>query len=687
MSDKLFSGIVLSLMLISLVSAVSIDNEKIPLVRTPISSGGGISYINMSSINESDPLWTANSSNVCYLNADNQLTGQNVFSGDFTYFDKTISVKDSFGRIVFGYDAINPLYMRTNGASSFEWVWYDWGFEGAVNNVSWDIKAPENTNPDNWLLVDWTDNSNFKSRLILTELQVNKLLENGVRVCLANGTNCPTSSINDSNYAKKNESNFFYEVQTINKTLIVRRLQGINRTTSTINYIINGTAFPDNNLQTGWFNMSNNINLYHFNNSANDSSNRRLNLTLYGATSYYGGVLNNSIGFTNYATSYAKQTSTTVPQNSSFSFWLYLNSSDTGGEVFGFKTAGQDSGQFLFWAGSQSGGQYQFRVQHGASTQSPVNYTTINEWHHFTIVNNNTHHYIYLDGNLVQDYNGHLITTSAYLCFGCWDSTGTGNAQYKMDEFAIFNKSLSASDVLNIYNTQKPTQNITSGTSSITDIDATNTYINGGYWNGSKVPNATYSDTSGTSTYSTSSGTSSYSSSAGYCDEAGYSYGGNADNSNYDFYVYNDLYVTNKIYSTGGYDPPYVLFDKLTQAQALKRIKFEIPIDKYQGLAIWWNGTNLMGITSQDNGTTAKIYTIPMTLVNTVNIPQSNVSYNVKYYFDSIDGTVKQTTSLNQDVKSIRDGIKLNQTSGKFYNISSGAIVNNSYAIVTRRTQ
>jgi len=51
--------------------------------------------------------------------------------------------------------------------------------------------------------------------------------------------------------------------------------------------------------------------------------------------------------------------------------------------------------------------------------------------------------------------------------------------------------------------------------------------------------------------------------------------------------------VTGKITSTGGYDPPYVLYDNETRESIKKRVAEEIPKDKQDGAVLFWNGETL----------------------------------------------------------------------------------------------
>jgi len=141
----------------------------------------------------------------------------------------------------------------------------------------------------------------------------------------------------------------------------------------------------------------------------------------------------------------------------------------------------------------------------------------------------------------------------------------------------------------------------------------------------------------------------------------------------YSVYTYGDIYgssdlgIAGKITSYGGYDPPYILLDKLTKDQLLDRIKFEVPIDKYGGLALWWNGNKLFGLTSQD-GQNLDVYEIQMNKIATYQLPDKfNVSYETEYYFDTMTGEVKQTQKAKAEKYKIKNGIRFDRKTGKFY--------------------
>jgi hypothetical protein len=57
--------------------------------------------------------------------------------------------------------------------------------------------------------------------------------------------------------------------------------------------------------------------------------------------------------------------------------------------------------------------------------------------------------------------------------------------------------------------------------------------------------------------------------------------------------VMGDVYCGGKMSSSGGYDPPYVLYDNESRDAIIKRVAEEVPEDKLDGAALFWNGARL----------------------------------------------------------------------------------------------
>jgi len=69
---------------------------------------------------------------------------------------------------------------------------------------------------------------------------------------------------------------------------------------------------------------------------------------------------------------------------------------------------------------------------------------------------------------------------------------------------------------------------------------------------------------------------------------AGSVYLADLDN-NYAINASGDVYISGKITSTGGYDPPYVLYDPQTREQITTRVADEIPEEKLGGAVLFFN--------------------------------------------------------------------------------------------------
>jgi hypothetical protein len=58
---------------------------------------------------------------------------------------------------------------------------------------------------------------------------------------------------------------------------------------------------------------------------------------------------------------------------------------------------------------------------------------------------------------------------------------------------------------------------------------------------------------------------------------------------NYAINATGDVYISGKVTSTGGYDPPYVLYDPQTREQITTKVAAEIPTEKLGGAVLFFN--------------------------------------------------------------------------------------------------
>ena len=57
--------------------------------------------------------------------------------------------------------------------------------------------------------------------------------------------------------------------------------------------------------------------------------------------------------------------------------------------------------------------------------------------------------------------------------------------------------------------------------------------------------------------------------------------------------VMGDIYCDGKLFSVGGVDPPYVLYDNESREAIIDRVDQEVPEDKLDGAVLFWNGDHL----------------------------------------------------------------------------------------------
>jgi hypothetical protein len=268
-------------------------------------------------------------------------------------------------------------------------------------------------------------------------------------------------SFNNTNIAYANNSNNFTLLNIFNRGIQIPFLMGFNKTSLAYPVIFNGTAYPDNQLQTGWFNMSNNVALYHLNDSSGtlkDNSGYGKDLTINGNV-YYSAVgnINNSIdcegGIANVSISHG--------YNNSFSiaFWYYRNATQQANDFNTMMSVENRSYANYWWAVGfvPNSNVLRFAMYSGSGGATIVDSSLglTNAWNFVVIEKNATHMTIYVNNNTLAMATNSLVAPPYHTFTICGQTYQPRRFIGKLDEIASFNRTLSTSEVLNIYNSQK----------------------------------------------------------------------------------------------------------------------------------------------------------------------------------------------------------------------------------------
>jgi hypothetical protein len=142
---------------------------------------------------------------------------------------------------------------------------------------------------------------------------------------------------------------------------------------------------------------------------------------------------------------------TNIPQT--FNAWVYSTSSDAYPTI----VSQGDSRVFLIYTSSNSDGKIRFLT--GASGGSSWNdYSTnvafsINNWNMITLTYNSTNAQMYLNGNSIYNATpSYSPATSVKLYLGAENSGLYGTFVGKIDEVALWNRTLNSSEISQLYN-------------------------------------------------------------------------------------------------------------------------------------------------------------------------------------------------------------------------------------------
>ncbi|HEX42202.1 MAG TPA: hypothetical protein ENN81_09100 [Phycisphaerales bacterium] len=147
----------------------------------------------------------------------------------------------------------------------------------------------------------------------------------------------------------------------------------------------------------------------------------------------------------------------------------------------------------------------------------------------------------------------------------------------------------------------------------------------------------------------------------------------------YDLDVGADLTVTGKVASTGGYDPPYVLYDQQSREQIVERVKREVPPDKQGGAALFFNAqTKRLEVYVPAVGT---FYDLLGNEVRSLATPEVATQYEVEHYLDPDTGEVLTRQKVVVARYMVKKGYRLDRKTGQFVDEKTGHTVSKQVAV------
>ncbi|MBN2591548.1 MAG: hypothetical protein JXA96_16905 [Sedimentisphaerales bacterium] len=132
-------------------------------------------------------------------------------------------------------------------------------------------------------------------------------------------------------------------------------------------------------------------------------------------------------------------------------------------------------------------------------------------------------------------------------------------------------------------------------------------------------------------------------------------------------YFTTDIQITGKVTSSGGYDPPYVLYDQQSRKEVIDRIKKEVPPDKQNGAALFFNKeTKRLETYVASEG---KFYDLEGNIIyELAQVVEPTIKYETAYRFDSTTGQTLPILRPVQEKFHIKKGYKLDDKTGNFIN-------------------
>jgi hypothetical protein len=127
-----------------------------------------------------------------------------------------------------------------------------------------------------------------------------------------------------------------------------------------------------------------------------------------------------------------------------------------------------------------------------------------------------------------------------------------------------------------------------------------------------------------------------------------------------------DLYA-GKITSTGGYDPPYVLYDQQSRDEIIDRVSKEVFKEKLGGAALFFNKDTKK--LESYVATEGKFYDMQGNVVYQLSEPaKTDVKYEPFYLFNSSTGQTIELQKPAVEKYSVKQGYRLDNKTGNFIN-------------------
>ena len=364
-------------------------------------------------------------------------------------------------------------------------------------------------------------------------------------------------------------------------------------------------AFPDNKYVANWVDMTQNVALFHCDDTSGnilDSCGNSNDLVPNNVYYNSSGLIDKCISFDG-TSSYAYKYSTDFAFGTGdFTVSIWIKPTGLNGTIFDNLKIGDSYARNNAFVIQMTGDGGLLIYANGTWQRFSAQKTIVlNEWNHIVLKRSGTTFYFYING--IEDANTWTGWTSNLTSGGCMLGRVSDTAAYYFegyyDEVAIWKgKALSQSEITTIYNKQHygnkridlfsdvnlNGRKIIADGSQLTNISAFNPFDQELNTSDSPIFSSIYT--------SSLFGSGDFNNYVYYDDygtitigDLGSYYGGGYISID----LYGNLYVTGKLTSSGGYDPPYVLYDLQTKEQIKERTLKEIPINKQNGAALFFN--------------------------------------------------------------------------------------------------